>query len=372
MFTKRNTSYLQSYQYKSQDGSFLTNYCPYWNYLKEYIPASVSPNAITLLGFLVMAVHSVVVAVADPGYEGRVRILPAISGVALFFYSTMDALDGVQARQRGTGSAYGQLFDHGVDSIVCTLVVNCVCSGVGLRSKKAVLLSLVACQTIFYWTSAQEYYKKVFVLGLIGPTEVILGCCVLLVLLSIFGQPTVIFFQRSHPHLLARIAVIGSLLVAGLGTAYYVTDIYWGTGFWLKREPDALGMAKRLLPHVLFVGMHLAMIYSALNLRKVTAKGFWSFLGTCTLAFSLFTIMTIYSHQLQAPYIESPLILPALVGLSTLAICIAPTKVVNSTLLVLFIFALLNYIYHTRAITKESLDELNIPFFNNVPRKKGV
>ena len=40
-----------------------------------------------------------------------------LSGVTLWAYSTMDNMDGKQARRTGSGSSLGLLFDHGCDAI---------------------------------------------------------------------------------------------------------------------------------------------------------------------------------------------------------------------------------------------------------------
>jgi len=40
-----------------------------------------------------------------------------IAAFCSFFYQTMDAIDGKQARRTGTSSPLGQLFDHGKEYI---------------------------------------------------------------------------------------------------------------------------------------------------------------------------------------------------------------------------------------------------------------
>ena len=39
----------------------------------------------------------------------------------LWLYSTFDNVDGKQARKTGTSSPLGELFDHGVDALNCTV-----------------------------------------------------------------------------------------------------------------------------------------------------------------------------------------------------------------------------------------------------------
>ena len=40
-----------------------------------------------------------------------------LAAVGLFFYQSLDAIDGKQARRTGTSSPLGELFDHGCDSV---------------------------------------------------------------------------------------------------------------------------------------------------------------------------------------------------------------------------------------------------------------
>lgn len=53
--------------------------------------------------------HSVAGAAQVPGW------VCVLSGACLFFYNTMDSIDGKQARRTKTSSPLGQLFDHGRD-----------------------------------------------------------------------------------------------------------------------------------------------------------------------------------------------------------------------------------------------------------------
>ena len=52
----------------------------------------------------------------QPGADGAAPAWVYAAGVLIFLYQTLDGSDGKQARATGTGSALGELFDHGVDS----------------------------------------------------------------------------------------------------------------------------------------------------------------------------------------------------------------------------------------------------------------
>ena len=47
-----------------------------------------------------------------------------LASLSIFFYQTMDAVDGKQARRTKTSGPLGQLFDHGCDAATCTLATS--------------------------------------------------------------------------------------------------------------------------------------------------------------------------------------------------------------------------------------------------------
>lgn len=74
-----------------------------------------SPNLITVLGLLPSVIMTAVAATYAPTLDGTTP--PAwvcyATAAAVFFYSTMDNMDGKQARRTGSSSPLGTLFDHG-------------------------------------------------------------------------------------------------------------------------------------------------------------------------------------------------------------------------------------------------------------------
>jgi ethanolaminephosphotransferase len=126
-----------------------------------------------------------------------------LSALGLFFYQTMDALDGKQARRTGASSPLGQLFDHGCDAI-CTvfnvLSAAATCQvGTGLQAYVA--LSSV-CVT-FYLAQWEEYHTGVMSCGngFYGVTE---------------GQLTLVAVH---------------LVTAALGTSFWTVELPVATPF---------------------------------------------------------------------------------------------------------------------------------------------
>ena len=88
------------------------------------VPMWVAPNVITFLGWLILASSSIVILCHDFTFQ---KDIPSwcfyYSAAAIWAYSTLDAVDGKQARRTNSSSALGQLFDHGCDAFSVSFVV---------------------------------------------------------------------------------------------------------------------------------------------------------------------------------------------------------------------------------------------------------
>jgi ethanolaminephosphotransferase len=103
-------------------------------------------------------------------------------------YQTMDNVDGKQARRTGTSSGLGELFDHGIDSLNCTLASLLETAAMGLgTSKSGVFTALCPCLPMFFSTW-ETYHSHTLYLGYInGPTEGILIACAMMVISGYYG-----------------------------------------------------------------------------------------------------------------------------------------------------------------------------------------
>lgn len=103
-------------------------------------------------------------------------------------YQTMDNIDGKQARRTGTSSGLGELFDHGIDSLNCTLASLLETAAMALgTSKSGVFTALCPCLPMFFSTW-ETYHTHTLYLGYInGPTEGLLIACAVMALSGIYG-----------------------------------------------------------------------------------------------------------------------------------------------------------------------------------------
>lgn len=356
---------LRTYNFKGLDRSFLYYHCgiKYWDRIANSIPAWISPNAITLTGFIAMTLHTLLVWYLDRNLLGKIRWLPALSALVMWFYSTMDCVDGMHARNTTAKSPLGQLFDHGVDSVVCTFIIYCVSSAIGVKNKKSVFFLLLCAQTAFYWITTKEYYTKLFYLGFIGPTESIALTCILLLAISICTKERIIYFRPWIAKNFDTIIKVLGIAFWGLTTVYYIFDIAYNTAFGFTNKMSFFDKCIKLAPHAVFVVLQImsiicTVVTESLNLNLV----FYPHLAICTMCFSLFTTLTIYSHQLSS-IIQIPSTIIALLLLSNLSLVFLPPKKIPSAVVAISALAFITYALTVKQIIQECLETLGIPFF---------
>ncbi|ETW44066.1 hypothetical protein PFNF135_01666 [Plasmodium falciparum NF135/5.C10] len=149
----------------------------------EKMKKSITPNLLTLLGFLCSTIAFVLTFVFD-SQNKKYDYIYIYAGIFLFIYQTFDALDGKQARKTNTSSPLGQLFDHGCDSITTSFFVFIACKAAGFPKSLIYYILLAIVQIQGYMFSWMEYHTKVFntSVGKIGTTEshvLVITMCIL-------------------------------------------------------------------------------------------------------------------------------------------------------------------------------------------------
>ena len=100
----------------------------------------------------------------------------------------MDNIDGKQARRTGSSSPLGELFDHGIDSLNCTLgsLLETAAMGLGPTPIGA-FTALIPCGPMFFSTW-ETYHTHTLYLGYFnGPTEGLILACTAMILSGIYG-----------------------------------------------------------------------------------------------------------------------------------------------------------------------------------------
>merc|ERR1740139_1320711 len=93
---------------------------PFWAACTEFLPLWLAPNLVSLLCFLPMLMTFAMAWRSCPDFATPpTRTEALLTAFATWFYQTMDAMDGKQARRTKSSSPLGQLFDHGCDCLTC-------------------------------------------------------------------------------------------------------------------------------------------------------------------------------------------------------------------------------------------------------------
>ncbi|KAI9323205.1 hypothetical protein BX666DRAFT_1884291 [Dichotomocladium elegans] len=184
---------LRYYKYAATDKSLVTKYIlrHYWNWAVTLFPTWMAPNLITLTGLMLMMINVVIILLYVPDLlytDETPRWIYFSFAAGLWLYSTLDNVDGKQARRTGTSSPLGELFDHGCDALNCTFVALLQAAALGLgHSADAAILFLVTVVG-FYLSTAEEYYTGVLYLGIVnGPTEGIIASCLAFLWSGFYG-----------------------------------------------------------------------------------------------------------------------------------------------------------------------------------------
>jgi ethanolaminephosphotransferase len=113
----------------------------------------------------------------------------------LWLYSTCDNVDGKQARRTHSSSPLGELFDHGVDSLSCSIgcIVQMAAMASGNSFQSVAMFTFIT--FLFYLGTWEHFHTGVMYMGIInGPTEGIILVCMVLMIPGLVG-PT--FWRRS-------------------------------------------------------------------------------------------------------------------------------------------------------------------------------
>ncbi|PYH98779.1 Choline/ethanolaminephosphotransferase [Aspergillus ellipticus CBS 707.79] len=183
---------LREYRYAGVDLSLISRYIlkPFYNnFVINFFPMSMAPNAITLTGFLFVVVNFFTILWYNPTLDQDCPSwVYASCAIGLFLYQTFDGVDGIQARRTKQSGPLGELFDHSVDACNTALGVLIFAAAMNLGQSWATLLTLFGSTMTFYVQTWDEYYTQVLTLGIIsGPVEGVLTICIVFAFTAYVG-----------------------------------------------------------------------------------------------------------------------------------------------------------------------------------------
>lgn len=179
-------------EYRVDDKSLLHTIYQRWFFdrLTPRIPASVSPNTLTLVGH---ALGVVAAGLCIAAAEGRPALYVA-SAVVLMASLTLDQLDGAHARRTGQCSRRGELLDHGLDGIRSIAVL--IMTGVLLQMDGVTLGVFCALGSLTFASVFWEQMRTgALSLPKIGPIEGVTALALWEVMVAFLGEPTWLRFS---------------------------------------------------------------------------------------------------------------------------------------------------------------------------------
>jgi phosphatidylglycerophosphate synthase len=148
-------------KYKMEDNSALSARLQvWWVLVAGWMPNWLSANVITVAAVGPLALCYAVMAAcwSSPSGSAVPRVVQALCAFSVFFFQTMDAVDGKQARRLGTSSPLGDFLDHVIDAVcimlsVCSLAL--ACNFRPLAFELVCLLIASADFLVVHWESAK-------------------------------------------------------------------------------------------------------------------------------------------------------------------------------------------------------------------------
>ena len=215
---------LQYYKYSGEDRSLLVKYIfsKFWNTIVEYLPKKLAPNVITLLGGIFMVIAFIPYILYVTPTSPIPLWIHLLTVLCIFLYQTADNLDGKQARRTQSSSPLGELFDHGVDSIMIGIFAFIITLTLQLNNYYVLLIS-VFLNYIFYLSHWDEYHVGILILGYImNPTELQIGTMGLLLL---EGFCPALFNITIFKYTVNQWIAIGIVASCCIGALYYMIHV---------------------------------------------------------------------------------------------------------------------------------------------------
>jgi len=169
----------------------LTKYSNIWyEYVVKWIPLWIAPNVLTLTSLIIQLIAFYVYLYFEPEMSGTYEsfIFYIYLSISLFTYQTLDAIDGKHARNTKNSSPLGQLFDHGCDAIIITILFATVAGTLGTGSNWYGLYVLLMGQITFYAMNLKDCHLGTMnFFGKFGDEEAELSCSFIFAITSITG-----------------------------------------------------------------------------------------------------------------------------------------------------------------------------------------
>ncbi|KAJ2849874.1 hypothetical protein IWW36_002317 [Coemansia brasiliensis] len=344
---------LKKYKYQAIDKSLISKYvlAGYWNQLVQIFPLSMAANMVTLLG----ALHVIVAMGLNQIYAANLneecpRWVYFAYAACVWIYGSFDAVDGKQARRTGTASPLGELFDHGCDSLVVTLIMLLYASVCQLGETWWTVSLVFFALTNFYMSTMEEYHTHVLFLGYFsGPVEGILCFTLAALATGIWGPAfwATDLMQLLPASLAAQLPVLtlAQAVVVGMGVALVPTIYTSMQNIARARREQRLSVAAAFADAVPFTVSISSVVVWLWESPEILSNHLVLFLGFVGFAFSYIVGRVIVAHVTGAPFPKlNRMHVPIFLGTANaLAPRLGMTKIFDGSSEVALIWACLVY-----------------------------
>ena len=207
---------LLNYEYAGSDASILLRvYRPFLEWLVERVPLLMSPNLITLAGFVCVNTAAMISITYSSGFVTDVpEWVFLFNAIAIWLYQLLDNLDGKQARRTQSSSAFGELFDHGVDAYAATSASICFMSVLQIQVTSNTVLVPFLIYFPFYFATWEQFHTGRMDLGIVNGAMEGLFSLVLLNLI-LYCDPTIATVWIAGYPIAVVLTAMGTVLCTG-------------------------------------------------------------------------------------------------------------------------------------------------------------
>ena len=264
---------------------------------------------VTLLGFFCILINIIIMLIFDPDLNGPDQTWIYFSYAAgVWAYSTMDNIDGKQARRTGTSSGLGELFDHGIDSLNCTLASLLETSAMGLGPTYVGVVTALIPTLPMFFSTWETYHTHTLFLGYInGPTEGLMIAAALMIASGTWGPQ---IYHEPLANVFGHEDVLGSLafkdiwavvLIIALGVAHLPSCVINVAEARRAKNLPVLPLLLEWTPMLVFCAALAAWLGSPYS--SLLANNHLSLLCfTLSFVFGRMTTKTILAHLTRQPY----------------------------------------------------------------------
>ena len=214
---------LKGYHYEGSDASLFSMLLqPFWEASARLIPTHTAPNLITALGFIGSVIAYFTMIYYNPTLNNGTTTpswVYYLCAFLLFYYQTIDAVDGKHARNTKSSSAMGELFDHGLDALNCLLQVTIIVATLQLGPTMYSCICVFVMYITSYLVIWEDYVTDELRFGMLNsPTEALLAAAGLLVFTGLVGGR--IWTETYIFGIALQQIIVGACLLMGISVVY--------------------------------------------------------------------------------------------------------------------------------------------------------